>query len=164
MNHFESKRSTGMRQLTWVAAAAAAVALAACGDRNDGTTVGQKVDSAVQKTEQAAQNGMDKAKDATSSAGAKIEQGTSSATSSMKDAGEKVAAAVDDASITASVNAGLAKDPDLSAIRINVDTKGGVVTLAGPAPSNTARDRASEIARGVSGVQSVNNQLVVKAG
>lgn len=164
MNHFES-RSRGVRQLTLVAAAAAALALAACGEKtSDGTTVGQKVDSAVQKTEQAAERGIDKTKEAVSSAGTSIQQGSADASGSMKDAGEKVAAAVDDASITASVNAGLAKDPDLSAIRINVDTKNGVVTLAGPAPSPTARDRATDIAKNVSGVQSVNNQLVVKAG
>lgn len=149
-----------------VAATVAAVfALAACGQRtDDGSTVGQKIDSGVQKSEQMAQNGMDKAKDAAASAESSVKQGTADASAAVKDAGEKVAAAVDDASITASVNASLAKDPDLSAIRINVDTKGGVVTLQGPAPSATARDRATDIARNVKGVSSVNNQLTVTTG
>ena len=54
--------------------------------------------------------------------------------------------------------------PKVSAIRIDVDTRDGVVTLSGPAPSATARERASEIARGVKGVSSVNNQLTIKSG
>ena len=74
-----------------------------------------------------------------------------------------VAAKVDDAAITASVTAGLAKDPDLSAIKINnVDTKGGVVTLNGPAPTAAAKARAEDIAKGVEGVSSVDNKLEVK--
>jgi hyperosmotically inducible periplasmic protein len=71
---------------------------------------------------------------------------------------------VDDAAITTKVNAGLAADKDLSAVKIDVDTKDGVVTLTGPAPTAGARERATEIARGVKGVSSVNNQLTVKAG
>lgn len=71
---------------------------------------------------------------------------------------------VDDAAITTKINAELAADKDLSAIRIDVDTKNGVVTLTGPAPSASARDRAAEIAKNVKGVTSVNNQLTVKAG
>ena len=71
---------------------------------------------------------------------------------------------VDDATITTKVNAALAKDKDLSAIKIDVDTQNGVVTLSGPAPTATAKQRASEIARTVKGVSSVNNQLTVKAG
>ena len=45
-----------------------------------------------------------------------------------------------------------------------MDTQNGVVTLSGPAPTATARERASEIARGVKGVTSVNNQLTIKSG
>ena len=71
---------------------------------------------------------------------------------------------MDDAAITTKVNAELAADKDLSAIKIDVDTKDGVVTLTGPAPSAGARERATEIAKNVKGVTSVNNQLTVKAG
>jgi osmotically-inducible protein OsmY len=70
---------------------------------------------------------------------------------------------LDDAGITAQINASLAKDPDLSAAKINVDTVNGRVTLNGPAPSTVARERAETIAKAVSGVTSVNNQLVVTA-
>jgi osmotically-inducible protein OsmY len=80
-----------------------------------------------------------------------------------KEAGAAVSATVDDAAITASVSAGLAKDPDLSAIKINVDTKAGAVSLKGPAPTAAAKARAEEIAKGVQGVTSVDNQLEVRS-
>lgn len=73
------------------------------------------------------------------------------------------AARVDDAQITAKVNAGLAADKDLSAIKIDVDTKDGVVTLMGPVPNNDAKSRATDIAKNVQDVKSVNNQLSVSA-
>lgn len=69
-----------------------------------------------------------------------------------------------DARITATVKMGLAADKDLSAGTIEVDTKEGVVTLKGPAPTMTAKARASEIARNVRDVRSVDNQLVVPGG
>ena len=64
--------------------------------------------------------------------------------------------------ITASVAAGLIKDPDLSALKIDIDTKKGVVSLYGPAPSEAARMRATDIAKAVKGVSSVDNKLTVK--
>ena len=70
---------------------------------------------------------------------------------------------VDDMAITASVASGLAKDAELSAIKIDVDTKNGKVTLYGPAPSAAARDRATTIAKSIKGVSSVDNKLVIKA-
>ncbi len=68
---------------------------------------------------------------------------------------------IDDMQITTRVNAGLAADKDLSAMRIDVDTKDGIVTLMGTAPSATAKARASEVAREIKDVRSVNNQLTV---
>jgi hyperosmotically inducible periplasmic protein len=70
---------------------------------------------------------------------------------------------VDDATITANVNARLVKDKDLSGIRIDVDTQDGVVTLSGLAPSASAKEHASEVAHKVAGVHSVNNQLTIKS-
>jgi hyperosmotically inducible periplasmic protein len=71
---------------------------------------------------------------------------------------------VDDAAITAQVNAGLAGAKDLGTSKIDVDTQNGVVTLSGPTPSATAKERAAEIAHRVKGVQSVNNQLTITSG
>lgn len=145
-------KSIQQKTLVTVSSLAMLLALGACG-RNDDTTAGQKMDSAVSKTQSAGAEAKQDAKDA-----------TASAADSTKAMGAASADKVDDASITAKVNAELATDKDLSAIRIDVDTKDGVVTLSGPAPTATARERASEIARNVKGVTSVNNQLTVKAG
>jgi len=134
-------------------------ALGAC-DRADNATVGERIDSGVSKTQQAGAEVKQEAKDATAKVGAAAE----SAVDTTKEMGAAAAGKIDDASITAKVNASLAADKDLSAIKIDVDTKDGVVTLSGPAPTATARERASEIARSVKGVNSVNNQLTVKAG
>jgi osmotically-inducible protein OsmY len=146
-------RSTGGRSLAVVSSLALVMALAACDRQAEDRTVGQQVDSAINKTEQAAKEASQEAREAMNSAG-----------SAAKDGASVVAEKLDDASITASVSAGLAKDPELSAIKINVDTKNGVVNLQGPAPSADARERATTIAKAVRGVSSVNNQLVVSAG
>lgn len=122
-------------------AVAAAMALAACDRRDDSQTAGQKVDSAMAQTEQR----VDQAKDA------------------MKDAGNQAADAVSDAVITTAVNAELAKDSQLSAMKINVDTAQGRVALKGTAPTAAARDRATQIAASVKGVVAVDNQLTVSS-
>lgn len=157
----------------WLAVlvAGAALTLAAC-DKSDNRTAGEKLDSAVAKTEQAAETAAAKTGEAVKDAKAKVDasgttsevkEGMANAKEAVKDAGAAVSATVDDAAITASVSAGLAKDPDLSAIKINVDTKGGAVSLKGPAPTAAAKARAEEIAKGVQGVTSVSNDLEVKS-
>ena len=145
-----------------LAVSALALGLAACG-KTEEPTVGQRLDSAIEKTEQAAADARVKAESAMQSAETKMEQGAANAEATAKDAANTAKGAIDDATITAQVNAGLAKDPDLSALKINVDTVNGKVTLNGPAPSTVARDRAETIAKSVTGVTSVNNQLVVTA-
>jgi osmotically-inducible protein OsmY len=150
----------------WLAVllAGAALTLAAC-DNAGNRTAGEKLDSAIAKTEQAADTAAAKTAEALKEAKAKIDASGTAAEvkDAAKNAGAAVSATVDDAAITASVSAGLAKDPDLSAIKIDVDTKGGVVSLKGPAPTAAARARAEEIAKGVQGVTSVNNQLEVRS-
>ena len=150
------------RVASLLAVSALALGLAACG-KTEEPTVGQRLDSAVEKTEQAAVDARAKAEAAMQSAETKMEKGAASAEATAKQAADTAKGAIDDATITAQVNAGLAKDPDLSAVKINVDTVNGKVTLNGPAPSTVARDRAETIAKAVSGVTSVNNQLVVSA-
>ena len=145
-----------------LAVSALALGLAACG-KTEEPTVGQRLESAVEKTEQAAADARVKAESAMQNAETKMEQGAANAEATAKDAANTAKGAIDDATITAQVNAGLAKDPDLSALKINVDTVNGKVTLNGPAPSTVARDRAETIAKSVTGVTSVNNQLVVTA-
>ena len=129
----EFNPTTGrLRKTLVLLLAGGALALSACGDKTGDSTAGQKVDSAIAKTEQAGADAKAKADQMVSEAKAKSESTAANASASM-----------DDAAITAGVSTGLAKDPDLSAIKIDVDTKGGVVSLNGPAPTAAAKARAT---------------------
>ncbi|WP_395704121.1 BON domain-containing protein [Aquabacterium sp.] len=110
----------------------AAVSMAACNKADDGRTVGQKMDSVIADAQQKA-----------------------------AETKSEVKQEMNDAAITAGVNAELAKDASLSAMRINVDTSHGEVSLRGTAPDNAARERATQLAAAVKGVTHVDNQLVV---
>jgi osmotically-inducible protein OsmY len=136
---------------TVIAALFAATSLAAC-DRGETQqrTAGQKIDSATSRAEQKIE-----------SAKNDMSQGAAEAKRDMKQATDDAKNAVSDATITASVNAKLAGDKELSALRINVDTVDGRVALRGNAPTPSARDRATQLASSVDGVRSVENQLVI---
>lgn len=69
---------------------------------------------------------------------------------------------IDDATITTKVKAVLAKDPDVKAYQVNVETQSGVVQLSGFVDSETSIRRAGELARQVTGVRSVKNDIRVK--
>lgn len=162
MNNLKISQRPAHRIATILAVSALALGLSACGKKEE-PTVGQRLDSAVEKTEQAAAEARAKAESAMENAQAKVEQGAANAESSAKEAANKGMVFLSDAEITAQISASLAKDPDLSAVKIDVDTANGRVTLKGSAPSAVARERAEGIAKAVSGVSSVNNQLVVSA-
>lgn len=149
------------RLLTLTAAVAAALAMAAC---NKPPETRANADGVVAQTESKARElgndaakGMEQAKDATREAAQDMAQ-------AGKNAGEQISDKVSDAVITTTVKAELVKDPDLSALKINVDTAAGRVVLQGSAPSSQARDHAAMLARAVKGVVSVDNQLKVEAG
>ena len=136
--------------------------LSACGKKDDGQTVGQQLDIAVAKTEQAAADAKAKAQMSMSNAENVLKDATSKAEAAGKSTADKVAGTMSDVSITSAVSAVLARDADLSALKINVDTKNGKVTLNGPASSIPAKEKASTLAKAVKGVVSVDNKLVVK--
>lgn len=152
--------STTPRTLTVIAAAALALALGAC-SRNDERTAGEKLDSAIAKTEQKADEIKADVKQEAAEAKAATERATDQMAAKVEAAGDKVARSATDAAITASINGELAKDPSLSALRIDVDTTDGRVLLSGKAPDATARDRATTLAYGVKGVNSVENRLQI---
>jgi hyperosmotically inducible periplasmic protein len=80
-------------------------------------------------------------------------------------AGERTKEALQgDGAITASIKASMLKDPDLSVLKIDVDTTDGVVVLNGLAKDDAARQRATKIAEGTKGVREVKNHLTVKQG
>jgi hyperosmotically inducible protein len=163
MNTSPSTHRPAHRIASILAVSALALGLSACGKTED-ATVGQRLDSTVEKTEQAAADARAKTESAMDNAENKMEQSAANAEASARDATNSAKASIDDATITAKVNAALAQDPDLSALKINVDTVDGKVTLNGPAPTTVARDRAETLAKNVEGVSAVNNQLVVTSG
>jgi osmotically-inducible protein OsmY len=135
--------------------------LSACGEKDDGRTAGQKLDSVVTSTQQAAAEAKAKAEISMAKAGDAMKDATQKVQASGNKTASSMAGTFEDVAITASVAAGFAKDADLSAIKINVDTKNGNVTLYGPAPTSAARDCATTIAKSIKGVNSVDNKLVV---
>ena len=148
--------------------------LAACG-KSDEKTAGQKLDSAISQTQQAAENvgskiedGAVKAGDATANAldkaGEKVSNAADAAGNKIEEGAAKAGAALDDAGITAQVKTDLIKAPEISALQINVDTKAGAVTLSGTVPTDAIKTQAGDIAKAAKGVTSVNNNLTVKAG
>lgn len=74
---------------------------------------------------------------------------------------DRAAGALGDAGITAAVKTALAADPKLSAVQIDVSTVDGTVTLSGPAPDERSRERAEVLASAPTGVNHVDNRLVV---
>ena len=75
---------------------------------------------------------------------------------------ETVGAYVDDTTITTQVKAKLAADRTVSALAISVETLKGTVQLSGFAKSPDEKLAAERIARGVSGVVDVKNDIVVR--
>ena len=66
---------------------------------------------------------------------------------------------VDDTVITTKVKAAIFNEPSLKVAQINVETFKGVVQLSGFVSSQSAINKAVEVARGVSGVTSVRNDM-----
>jgi hyperosmotically inducible periplasmic protein len=83
---------------------------------------------------------------------------------SAKNATEKTKEVVQDATITTKIKADFAKDKQVSATRIKVDTDNGVVKLSGTAKSKEEADKAVQIAQSTKGVASVDNQIQISAG
>ncbi len=76
---------------------------------------------------------------------------------------QKVKRVSKDTSITTKVKAKFAEDSDVSAMRIHVKTKGGIVTLTGKAKSAEEASKAEDIAKNTEGVKSVTNNIKVAA-
>jgi len=68
-----------------------------------------------------------------------------------------------DDQIVTDVKQGLKKDASLKKTDIDVRAEKGIVTLTGKAPSLATSVRASEVARQVSGVRAVRNELAIPA-
>ena len=171
--NIQTRTRSMSRKLPALALLSAALLLAAC-SKNDNRTAGQQVDGAIAQAGKTADNATAAAKKdleqarasteaAVDRAGNAIDKATDKAAAKIETSADTVGTKVDDARITVSVNAELTKDPALSALRINVDTNAGRVQLKGTAPDKAARERAGQLAAGVRGVSSVDNQLQVRS-
>jgi len=69
---------------------------------------------------------------------------------------------VDDSAITTKVKAAILNEPSLKVLQINVETFKGEVQLSGFVDTAQSVKKAGEVARGVTGVRSVKNSLIVK--
>lgn len=115
-------------------------ALAACQDDRPAEKAGKKVDETTQKV------------------GDKMEKAGTAVVKSAENAGDYM----DDTAITAKVKADILQDPLLKVFEIDVVTTDGVVKLGGTVDAKPSIDRATEIARSVKDVKSVQNNLVIK--
>jgi len=134
---------------TIAATIAATLTLSACGDKaGPDQSAGQKVDAAIGSVEKKADT-----------VGADVKQGAETVKDAATTAIDNAADTARDAAITTQVHADLARDPELSTLKIDVDTVGGKVLLKGTAPNDAAKTRAAAKAQAVAGVVSVDNQL-----
>lgn len=116
----------------------------------DERSVGERLDATVSATQQTVQQGVEG-----------LRNGATTAARDGAHVGDRAASALNDAGITAAVKTALAADPRLSAVKIDVDTKDGVVSLEGPAPDEKSRERAEVLAAAPEGVLRVDNRLVI---
>lgn len=139
-----------IRALTTTVAVATVLVLSACNRAPDERTAGQKIDSAMAKAGQK-----------TDQATAEIKKDVDAARTTTGQAVDSAGSKVKDAVITTGINAELTRDTTLSALKIDVDTSAGRVSLHGTAPTTAARERATLLAQKVDGVVSVDNQLQI---
>lgn len=78
-----------------------------------------------------------------------------------KAAAEKSDNAIKDALLETKVKTKLLAQTGVNALKINVEARGGVVSLLGSVAGAARRDRAIRITRGTDGVTQVNDQLTV---
>jgi hyperosmotically inducible protein len=157
------KQHTTQRKyaLSTLGALLAATALVGCQRHDPATTADRSADSTVAQADRKMDTarsdvaaGAHNTREAARETGQDVRQDAKAAADAI---GDKVS----DAVITTSVNGELAKDSKLSAMKINVDTSSGNVSLYGTAPDEAARERATQLAANVKGVHKVDNQLQV---
>ena len=141
---------------TALAVVAAAALLAACEKKTTVTDTPSGSTSTTTSTTTVAPSAT--ASSAMSTTAAAVDSAASATGQAMDKAGD----AMSDAAVTGKVKSALIADPDVKALRIDVDTKNKVVTLNGSADTQANADKAATIAKGVDGVQSVDNKLTVK--
>ncbi len=87
---------------------------------------------------------------------------TQQSTQTPSEPGMQGGAHMDDAAITTKVKAAISADPQLTALKINVKTKQGVVVVSGTVPNAELNSHLLQVVSSVSGVRDVQNQLKIK--
>jgi osmotically-inducible protein OsmY len=114
------------------------------------------------KTHKVIERTGDKTRDTAAVAADKTERAADKAERATERAGSRAASNLSDSAITAKVKAGLAAEPDTSALAIKVETEKGVVMLSGFVESKAEAQRAEKVAKEVEGVTRVKSTLKVK--
>lgn len=172
---------------SWTAAVAFAVITAACGQTDAGITTAVKSKLAADDTVKASQIDVDTRDKVVTLSGnvdtetmktraMEIARKTSGVTAVNDNllVHETAAAlppaepdpqrvALTDPALTASVKTKLLANPDVSGLRIDVDTRDGVVTLTGTVSTPGQKAEALRVARDTDGVKSVEDRLTVRA-
>ena len=126
------------------------------------------LDDAARDAEREIREGTQEARDAAARAGREAREEGREAAEQAKDAardasaqadaaGDRAEALISDAAITSSVKAKLLADTTVSGLKIDVDTRDGVVTLNGTVDSRAEAERAASLARKTDGVKRVIN-------
>ncbi|OFW08164.1 MAG: hypothetical protein A3H96_23380 [Acidobacteria bacterium RIFCSPLOWO2_02_FULL_67_36] len=76
--------------------------------------------------------------------------------------GKTIGETIDDATITTRVKTAFINDPTVGALRIDVDTFKGVVTLSGRVKSKDEEAKAIQLARAIKGVTDVKSTLQIQ--
>jgi hyperosmotically inducible protein len=90
-------------------------------------------------------------------AAAKAREGQAAATGAAESAGTVAT----DAAVTTAVKSKLLADPAVGGLKIDVDTRGGIVTLSGTVSTRAEADQAVKLARATDGVDRVVDKLTV---
>jgi hyperosmotically inducible protein len=93
-----------------------------------------------------------------------IEVRTGAESGEAPDPNRTIGEHIDDAVITAAVKTRLLEDPLVKGLKIDVDTREGVVFLTGSVTSAKEIDRAVEVARATDHVRDVKPNLVISRG
>ena len=112
--------------------------------------VSETVNEAARKAREETREGIDKTKELGREAQTKTGE-----------AADRTGAAITDAAVTTAVKAKFLADTAVSGLKIDVDTKDGVVTLNGTVSSKAEADHAVSVARGTDGVKRVINNLQI---
>jgi len=156
-------RTTRVSVFSSSIACAILLGLSACSKQSDVKTPGQQVDAAIARLGQETQTVVTQVEQKGVEAMAAVKTGIDSAVATSPNVVRAAKVQLADATISASVNAELALDPQLSPLKIAVETNAGRVALRGTAPDAVSRDRAAVLAQRVSGVLGVDNQLEVRS-